>query len=93
MDLNYKNINDKKSFRNIMKHIDPFGKHEARVEKISEFFYSSDFLRVANVKVNKKQDMEEIGNDYAEHSNDSHTSSEEELGESKLYDMPDDVLF
>ena len=45
------------------------------------------------MKVNAKKDMDDILNDAAEHSNDSHTSSEEELGASKLYDMPDHALF
>ena len=38
MDLDFKNVHDRKSFRNIMKHIDIEGNREARVEKITEFF-------------------------------------------------------
>ena len=53
MDLNYKLKDDRESFKSIMKFIDRHNQQRAEHEKIMEFFFLEDFLRIANKKKKK----------------------------------------
>ena len=60
MDLQYKDKEDRDSFKNIMRVVDAHNQHTATRDAIIEFFSLPDFLRIAN-KTCKKHAYSDVG--------------------------------